>query len=307
MILMTFPFLFALTSELNGCVPVRDEQIHARDVAKAFPRFAALPGELDLGYAPLAGVRRTLTGSSLQTTARTRGIQLDAAPDVCFERPLVPLQEVDVHEAMLNAWDGAAFSIDVRSWGPQTIPEGKLVFPRTGLQLPPASDPEGEVYWRGYVSYGNNHRFSVWARARISTTITRVVAVADIPAGKTIHDGQVRLETCDTVAPDDRLATDLDEVVGSVPRSFIKAGAPILRSQLNKVPDVDKGDTVQVQVRMGGTHLIMEGRAQTPGKTGSTIWVKNLSSGKEFQATVTGRGTVSVGPPSEAAVGKTAQ
>jgi len=39
---------------------------------------------------------------------------------------------------------------------------------------------------------------------------------------------------------------------------------------------------------------MLEGRAQTGGVTGAMILVKNLMSGKDFRARVTGKGKVSV-------------
>jgi len=39
---------------------------------------------------------------------------------------------------------------------------------------------------------------------------------------------------------------------------------------------------------------MFEGRAETNGVTGATILVKNLTSGKDFRARVTGKGKVSV-------------
>jgi flagella basal body P-ring formation protein FlgA len=68
----------------------------------------------------------------------------------------------------------------------------------------------------------------------------------------------------------------------------------VLRNQLNRAPDVARGDVVQVEVTAGGAHLALEGRAEANGSTGSTILVKNLSSGKDFRARITGKGKVSV-------------
>jgi flagella basal body P-ring formation protein FlgA len=51
---------------------------------------------------------------------------------------------------------------------------------------------------------------------------------------------------------------------------------------------------VKVEVTAGGAHLLFEGRAETDGVTGKTILVKNLSSGKDFRARVTGKDKVSV-------------
>jgi flagella basal body P-ring formation protein FlgA len=184
--------------------------------------------------------------------------------------------------------------MELRSFSPQIAPQGKVVFPRTGLQLPAVADPQAEVVWRGYVLYGNNRRFSISARARITTTTTRVIALADLAVGEAVRDDQVRLESFDTFALDDRPARNLDEVVGYVPRSAIRSGSTVLRSQLSRAPEVAQGDVVKVEVTAGGAHLLFEGKAQTDGVTGKTILVKNLTSGKDFRAVVTGKGKVSV-------------
>jgi flagella basal body P-ring formation protein FlgA len=296
--IMMVPLFLALapqtTVQPDGCFPVQDDRIYARDVAAAIPAFAGLPANFALGYAPAPGTRRVFKGASLARLALNQGVTLDPAPDVCFERAMATLDASDVVEALRAAWNGGDVNMELRSWSPQIAPQGKVVFPRTGLQLPAASDPQAEVVWRGYVLYGNNRRFGISARARITTSATRVVAVADLAAGETVREDQVRVETFDTFALDDRPARRLEEVVGFVTRARIPAGATVLRNQLNRAPDVARGDVVQVEVTAGGAHLALEGRAEANGSTGSTILVKNLSSGKDFRARITGKGKVSV-------------
>jgi flagella basal body P-ring formation protein FlgA len=68
----------------------------------------------------------------------------------------------------------------------------------------------------------------------------------------------------------------------------------VLRSQLSRALEVARGEVVKVEVTAGGAHLLFDGRAETDGVTGKTILVKNLTSGKDFQARVTGKGKVSV-------------
>jgi flagella basal body P-ring formation protein FlgA len=195
---------------------------------------------------------------------------------------------------MHSSWSGIDVRMELRSFSPQIAPQGKVVFPRAGLQLPAGSDPQAEVVWRGYVLYGNNRRFSISARARITTTTTRVIALTDLSPGEPVREDQVRLESFDTFALDDRPARHLDEVVGFVPRSAIRSGSTVLRSQLSRAPEVARGDVVKVEVTAGGAHLLFEGKAQTDGVTGKTILVKNLTSGKDFRALVMGKGKVSV-------------
>jgi|SRR5579872_5693163 len=305
--IMALPFLLAVVPnlvpqvvpQLDGCYPIQDDRIYARDVATAVPAFAGVPADFALGYAPAPGSRRIFKGDALEKLARNQGVTAETLPDVCFERAMATLTAEEILKAMHDAWgmgnvNGSDVRMELRSFSPQIAPQGKVVFPRTGLQLPATSDPQAEVVWRGYVIYGNNRRFGISARARISTTTTRVIAVADLSVGDPVRDDQVRLESFDTFALDDRPARSLDEVVGLVPRMLIRSGATVLRSQLGRAPEVARGDVVKVEVTAGGAHLLLEGRAETDGVTGKTILVKNLSSGKDFRARVTGKDKVSV-------------
>jgi flagella basal body P-ring formation protein FlgA len=305
--IMALPFLLAVVPDVvlqvvpqpDGCLPIRDDRIYARDMAAAVPVFAGVAADFVLGYAPAPGTRRVLKGDTLERLARNQGITAEALPDVCFERAMATLKSEEILKAMHDAWgtgnvSGPDVRMELRSFSPLVAPQGRVVFPRTGLQLPATSDPQAEVLWRGYVIYGNNRRFSISARARITTTTTRVIAVADLSAGDPVREHQVRLESFDTFALDDRPARSLDEVVGFVPRTLIRSGATVLRSQLGRAPEVARGDVVKVEVTAGGAHLLLEGRAESDGVTGKTILVKNLSSGKDFRAQVTGKGKVSV-------------
>ena len=305
--IMALPFLLAVVPQVipqvvpqpDGCLPIQDDRIYARDVAAVVPAFSGIAAEFVLGYAPAPGIRRVFKGEALQRLARNQGVTAEALPDVCFERAMAEITAGEILEAMRSSWGvgnahGADVKMDLRSWNPKTAPLGKVVFPRTGLQLPAGADPQAEVVWRGYVQYGNNRRFSISARARITTTTTRVIALADLSVGEPVREDQIRLESFDTFALDDRPARSLDEVVGFVPRSAIRSGSTVLRSQLGRAPEVARGDVVKVEVTAGGAHLLFEGKAETDGVMGKTILVKNLASGKDFRARVTGKGKVSV-------------
>ena len=297
-IIMAFSLLVAMVPQAvpqpDGCLAIQDDRIFARDVAAVIPTFAAVPPDFALGYAPAPGTRRVFKGVALERLALNQGVTTDTVPDVCFERAMATLESGEILNAMRSAWGNSDVNMELRSWSPQIAPQGMVVFPRTGLQLPAASDPLSEVVWRGYVVYGNNRRFSIAARVRITTSSTRVVAVNDLSAGEVVREDQVRLESFDAFALDDRPARRLNEVVGYVPRARIRAGSTVLRNQLNRAPDVTRGDVVQVEVTAGGAHLALEGRAEANGITGATILIKNLASGKDFRARVTGKGKVSV-------------
>jgi len=188
--------------------------------------------------------------------------------------------------------DGA--KIEIVSSSQRPVPMGELVFPREGFQVPHGAGAPQDLLWQGSVRYDEGKTAPVWAKVRITATMTRVVAVKSIPPGKPIQKNQVRLETCEDFPLDETMARGLDDVVNKVPKSLLPALTPIRKSQVERPPDVAKGDVVTVRVVGGAMRLSLEGTAQTAGVTGSVIVVRNPSSGKDFRAQVTGKDQVTV-------------
>ena len=135
----------------------------------------------------------------------------------------------------------------------------------------------------------------MWAKVRVIASTTRVVAIANIPSGKPIQSNQVRLESCEDSVLDETAARNLDEVIGYRPKSVLRAYFPIRRTQLSPPADIAKGELIDVQVFAGAAHLVVKAKAQSEGFKGSTILMRNLSSGKDFPAMVVGKNRVTVG------------
>ena len=53
-----------------------------------------------------------------------------------------------------------------------------------------------------------------------------------------------------------------------------------------------RGDLIKVEVSSGGARLQLDGRAQADGRTGETIPVRNVATGKVFSARVSEKGRV---------------
>ena len=295
---MMLPVLFALAPPPGGCLVLESNAIFAKDIAAVLPEFARVPGDLRLGYAFSSGAPAMFRGAELQGLARNQGVELKSAlPDVCFVRRTFVPQPDQIRDAMRAALsdvpgiENAKIEISAQSQHP--APSGEIVFPGTGL---PASPGTGlEVLWRGYVHYDSGE-FPIWARARITTNTTRVVAVANLPSGKPIQKSQVRLESCEDSLLDQTTARNLDEVIGYLPKNPLRINFPISKTQLASPSDVARGDLVTVQVTEGAARLVLEAQAQSAGVKGSTIVVRNLSSGKEFRARVVGKNRVAIGP-----------
>ena len=110
--IMALPFLLAVVPQVvpqmvpqpDGCLPIQDDRIYARDVAAAVPGFSGVAADFVLGYAPTPGIRRVFKGDALERLARNQGVTAEALPDVCFERAMATLQSEDILKAMHDAW-----------------------------------------------------------------------------------------------------------------------------------------------------------------------------------------------------------
>jgi hypothetical protein len=91
---LPIPFLLAASlgcGQRTACQTVDGDHIRAGDVAAMAPAFAALDPTVEIGLAPLPGIRRVLRSGDLLQLARDHGIALDPsqAPlpaEICFER-----------------------------------------------------------------------------------------------------------------------------------------------------------------------------------------------------------------------------
>ena len=58
--------------------------------------------------------------------------------------------------------------------------------------------------------------------------------------------------------------------------------------------EIERGDTVRVEVQSGGVLLAFDGSAETAGRAGDTVLIKNPENGRRFQATVAQKGKVTI-------------
>jgi flagella basal body P-ring formation protein FlgA len=82
--------------------------------------------------------------------------------------------------------------------------------------------------------------------------------------------------------------------LGLVSARPIAAGAEIRSDLLAPPNDVNRGDPVQVEVRGGAVRLAFTAKAETGGRSGDFVAVRNPSSNKIFRARVEGKGSVLV-------------
>jgi flagella basal body P-ring formation protein FlgA len=273
---------------LPGCTAVEGDSILARDAAQALPGFSAVPPDTQIAYTAIPGARRVFSMAELGRLAKRYNVPLAPAGEICFERLMEPLRLDRVTDAMRKALDNPEARIEITESSLYPVPHGDILFSRSTL---PAGS-SAPVLWRGFVRYGAEHRFAIWARVRILVRSVRAVAVENLRMGNPIEAGQVRLQELETFPSGQQAPPALDEIVGKIPLRPIAAGTPIALTQLEEPKDIRRGDLIKVEVSSGGARLELDGRAQADGRTGETIPVRNVTTGKVFSARVSEKGRV---------------
>jgi flagella basal body P-ring formation protein FlgA len=243
--------------------------------------------ETVVALAPAPGVQRRFELAELRRIAARLHLT-EPEREACVERPVAPLDPARLIEAMRAELRGAR--IEVLDYSRQPVPEGELQFPRAGLRR-----TTGGAVWNGWIRYGGRRRFNTWARVNVTVSEPRVVASADLPAGRPIAADALRVETRDQFPESERRPSTIAEIEGRIPRRTIRAGTPIEAAWLDAPKAVARGETVHVEVREGGAVLQISGQAQGSGTVGQTILVLNPMSNKRFPARIDAPGRVSAG------------
>jgi flagella basal body P-ring formation protein FlgA len=271
-----------------ACVSISGAHITAGDLARAVPAFAPVNPAAFVAWTPLPGTVRVFHSAELERLLTP----LDPSAivphsDICFERPVAPLSESAVLEAMRTAL-GTGPKIELVEVSHFPGPVGEIVFPRESLGSSPVA------LWRGFVRYDESTKFPIWARVKIRVTIARIIAIETLQAGKPIRSAQVKLETVDDTPNGHVTALAIENVEGCIPRRTIPADSPVWTDSIDPPLEIAKGDRVTVRVHSGLAALTFEVEASTSGRRGDFISLKNPDSGKIFRARIDGPKAASV-------------
>jgi flagella basal body P-ring formation protein FlgA len=279
------------------CEIVVNDRILGEDLAKAVPGFLdKLPGDAVIGYSPAPGARRIFKSLELQRIGAPYGVAVAPDAEACFEWSLQTLTDDAVRGAIRDSLQSPGARVDVLAISRSQAPAGQLSFPLSGLLASTLTGPDTPVTWRGEVQYHGSRKFSVWARVKISATMTRVVATQLILPGQTLTPEQVRLETYDDFPLRNDIARNLEEVVGRMPLRAVRMGMPVFRTDLIEPLQVQRGDLVDVTAISGAAQLRLPALAETQGRQGDMISLKNPRTGKIFRARIEGKDKALVMP-----------
>jgi len=284
---MRLAYLIVAMAPGFACQVIEGDHIFGKDVASSSPLFAMLDPNLEIGATPLAGVQRVMRPEELVRLARQSGIQLDGpASAICFARATEPLTPETLLPILQKALAIDTANIEILDFSRFGIPRGTFDFPKTGLMA--------NGLWRGRVLYGESHSMPVWVKTRITIDRTWVEAVETLFTGKVIEVSQLILRTGPRFPLDTTLVESMSLVAGRRPVRTLAVGTSIAITMLTIMHDVERGDRVAVEVKVGGAILDFDATAESSGRTGESILVKNPENGRFFQAKVQDKGHVVV-------------
>ena len=249
--------------------------------------FAALDPRIEVSAAPLAGAERVLRPEEIVRLARQNGIALEGpAGAICFARSTEPLTAEKLLPVLQKALGLDNASIEILDFSRFGVPRGTFEFPKSSLM------PNG--LWRGRVLYGENHSMPVWVKARITVERTWVEAAETLVVGKVIEASQLNVKTGPRFPFDTNFVESTEVLIGRRPARTLAAGTPIAPAMLAIAHDVERGDRVEVEVKVGAAILDFEATAESSGRAGESILVKNPENGRTFQAKIQDKGHVLV-------------
>jgi flagella basal body P-ring formation protein FlgA len=279
-----------LAAAAPECRFLAHNRILGSDLAAASAAFAAAPPDLVIGNAPLPGARRLFEPAELIRIAYSNHLDVAGVTPLCFERSTAPLNPELVKAAMRQTLGIPLARIEILTISKYPAPQGELVFARDSLMQPASGN---EAVWNGYVAYDGG-RFPVWARIRLTTLQSRLVSAVDLMAGHVVESTDLRVEEAYEFPRRLPPLTTIGAAVGLVTRRAIPALSILTGAMLEVPNDVERGQTVMVEVHSGGAVLKLEAKAESAGHRGDTVSVRNATSGMLFRAEIEGKGRVLV-------------
>jgi len=278
--------LFAIAFTL-ACHPVDGDRILGKDLAAGNPVFESIAPDRVIAVTPAPGVERVLHSDEVARIAHGNNIVITSpAPELCFARATEPLTAARLLPALKKALSVDDAKIEVLDFIHFPIPPGTLEFTRAGLS------PSG--VWRGNVVYSPGRSMAIWARVNVTVEQSWVEAADLIEPGKLIRPDQLTLRTGPRFPFGPAPVDSIDFAAARKAMRSIRPGEPVFASMLTTTHDVERGDSVAVQVVFGQTRVSFTAVAESSGRAGESVLIRNPESGRFFQARIESKGKVSI-------------
>ncbi len=301
-VLLVIPVAGAATTGATGSVLLKtkvvvdDSMVRLGDIFDGLNEQAATA----IARAPAPGKRVEVGARWLTAVAQAYGLpwrpssRLDTT---VIERASLVIDSRRIEEATLAALAQRGVKNDVA-----------LLLDNPALRLHLPSDADATIAITGLSHNPKTGRFKAYVTAPAEgTPIARVmvtgraVAMTEVPVlRRRIEPGEIiRHEDIDWLrVRTDRLARnaliDVESLLGKSPRRPVRAGEPLLSSELRAPIVVPKNSLITIKLETARMALTAQGRSLESGAKGDVIRVINTKSNRVISAYVIDSGTVSV-------------
>lgn len=289
--------LSALNLLAADCIVVSSNTILVRDIAGAVPLFQSADPEAAVGFTPAPGVERVLSARDLLSIARRLEIPLEpggSIPSVCVERAARSIEMSELREVLTTVLTLPAAHLTILDFSRQPVPAGHMEFSLSSLSKPPENAPSAPVIWRGRLVYEGQRSVPIWAKISLTEERPALIATEQIAAGAIIRPGQLEVRQTPRFPFWSPPLDLISQAAGKTARRTILAGQTIVASVLAESDDVASGETVRVEVVDGQAMLTLDAIAESSGRKGDRVTLRNPSSGKTFRGIVEDKGKVIV-------------
>lgn len=291
---MFLPIGILLAISNTGCFPVLDgDRILGRHLAEVDRIYSAVPPDEVVGLSPSPGIRRTIPPSTLRKLLQSHGIEDLQVQPVCVEWPMRVLKKEELQAAIGQALGTTTLAIEIQDFTAAEVPAGQIVFARNGISSEDAIMTTGAT-WRGDIMLSGDRRFRIWSRVKISGTSPRMVAAADLTAGKTLSAGDLKMVAVAALPAGPGEFSAATEATGLRLRRSIRQGELVRRSDLEAPSAVVRGEMLQVRLERGPVRFRTVGRAAMAGRTGEWITLENPETGRKYRGLIQGPGKVEI-------------
>jgi len=282
--------IWAAPGARAACQLIEGDRITGAHLGQAQPEWRALPADLLVAWAPVPGVQRVLDPAQLNRLGRRYGLPPATQP-VCFEYAMVAVDPAEIERAVRAAVTRTghqAVSIEILDHSRFPLPRGEMEVSLAAASAAPAG-ASGSLL-QGRVRYGGRRTHPFWARVRIEILQDRWIAARDLQPGEKLRAEDWRREPVRSVLGTGPAAPAGDPPAGMTPRRAIRQSEPYDKRQMVPRADVLRGESIRVAIRSNGARLSFQSQAETSGRHGERILLRNPLSGRRFAAVITGPG-----------------